>query len=845
MKFLITSLFFILSLNSHSAIIYVDINAIGSNNGTSWTNAFTDVQNALSIAFINDEIWVATGIYKPTTTTDRAISFVMKNGVDVYGGFDGTETNLTQRNIALNPTTLSGDIGQQGDNTDNTRKVVKIQNFTAPFTLDGFRILSGYDGSGSGKGAGMYLNNNAGPLLTFDNCIIYNNYAYHSGGGAFIDESNTVFHNCEFLYNGSFNYGGGGIYADNGSNSHIYLYDCKFIGNNSRNGTVIKFDGVELVMERNLISGNISTSLNLIYVDNSVTKFELNNSLIVGNQLDSSSGSIVYCATSSANASSITNSTICHNKNISTFGPYAECISNSNAPINIINCIVYGNTNSDLNVQIETGNNVQNCIVENGFVGGTTISSVDPAFTMPNNLAAAPFDASNFDYSLLSTSSAINFGDNIPAIPFTGDYLNGMRIQQGIVDCGAIESPFTDLQPPNAICSDTTVYLDLLGNVTIDSSFINNNSTDNIGITSYVLSQLDFDCNNVGTNTVTMTLLDQASNSTSCASIVTVIDNLAPTLLTQNLLVYIDAAGNASITANDIDNGSTDNCGIDTLIVSPTGFTCSDIGQNSVTFTAIDIYGNTNSMNVNVTVVDSVAPIAVAQDLTVYLNASGSVSVLGSQVDNGSTDDCGISNLTVNPNTFSCGQIGLNSVVLSVYDADGNVAYANAAVTVLDDIAPTTLGQDISINLGTNNPYTISISDINNGSSDNCNFTQTLSQTVFSVVGIFPVDLISTDGSGNTSAETYMVEVIDSDVSLEENETLGLKIYPNPVLNGTFTIDCDGIIDQIEVLDILGRSQTIHVNLIEKTVDVSALAAGKYYLRIEASEQILVLGFVR
>ena len=62
-----------------------------------WATAFTDLQLALAAASSGDEIWVATGTYKPTATADRTISFAMKNGVGVYGGFDGTETMRSER----------------------------------------------------------------------------------------------------------------------------------------------------------------------------------------------------------------------------------------------------------------------------------------------------------------------------------------------------------------------------------------------------------------------------------------------------------------------------------------------------------------------------------------------------------------------------------------------------------------------------------------------------------------------------------------------------------------------------------------------------------------------------
>ena len=76
-----------------TSTLFVRWNATtGANNGTSWANAYTSLQSALSVASTGTEIWVAAGTYRPTTGSDRTVSFSMKNGVKIYG----TETQLPQ-----------------------------------------------------------------------------------------------------------------------------------------------------------------------------------------------------------------------------------------------------------------------------------------------------------------------------------------------------------------------------------------------------------------------------------------------------------------------------------------------------------------------------------------------------------------------------------------------------------------------------------------------------------------------------------------------------------------------------------------------------------------------------
>jgi hypothetical protein len=154
---------------------YVNDDAGGANNGTSWTDAYTSLQSAFSDSCT--EIWVAAGVYKPTTSTDRNATFQLENGVSVYGGFAGTETLLSQRDPATNVTILSGDIDNNDSQTpiitdintvtgNNTNSYTVVRGATGA-TLDGFTITAAYRDSGScggGCGGGM-LNSSSSPTL--------------------------------------------------------------------------------------------------------------------------------------------------------------------------------------------------------------------------------------------------------------------------------------------------------------------------------------------------------------------------------------------------------------------------------------------------------------------------------------------------------------------------------------------------------------------------------------------------------------------------------------------------------------------------------------------------------
>jgi len=196
-------------------------------------------------------------------------------------------------------------------------------------------------------------------------------------------------------------------------------------------------------------------------------------------------------------------------------------------------------------------------------------------------------------------------------------------------------------------------------------------------------------CPQEGTYTNTWTVTDDCGNvSNVFTQVITVEDNNAPTAACQNITIYLDATGYASIAAADVDNGSYDDCGAVNLSVSPWEFTCANVGPNAVVLTVTDLCGNVSQCDATVTVVDNMLPVAICMDATVYLDANGQAGITVLDVDNGSWDNCGIANMTVAPDAFTCANIGANTVVLTVTDVNGNVATCAAVVTVLDNTPP-------------------------------------------------------------------------------------------------------------------------------------------------------------
>lgn len=232
------------------ATCYVDASAAGANDGTTWTNAYTDLQGALNNFATCTEVWVAAGTYKPTGGTDRTISFNVRPGIKVYGGFAGGETSLGARDPAVNLTTLSGDIGTSADASDNSYHVMLMDGttgtpITATTVLDGFTVTAGNANAAYpySYGGGLYCDgqgtgNACSPTLA--NLVFSANEA--SFGGAMVNRgyaggtSSPSLSNVAFSGNNAGGIGGAMFnIAEGGGTSSPILTNVSFSDNSAGN----------------------------------------------------------------------------------------------------------------------------------------------------------------------------------------------------------------------------------------------------------------------------------------------------------------------------------------------------------------------------------------------------------------------------------------------------------------------------------------------------------------------------------------------------------------------------------------------------------------------------------
>jgi hypothetical protein len=430
-------------------IVYVNLNATGANDGSSWQNAYTDLQVALSQAKSTDSIWVAQGIYYtvPTIPSDpknvREISFELPNGVELYGGFVGTETSLEQRDWKQNKTILSGDLerndlnpqGFSRDRSDhkgtNTNNVIKTTKLDSSTVLDGFIITGGaaskshYDFE---EGGGGMLNLYSNPTLR--NLIFSGNIVVKSldvtgtttnGGALYNWRSNPVMDNVGFFGNFADREGG----AIFNSGSCPIITNAYFANNIADIGGALFNVGCSPKLKNAVIAGNHAYGEgSAIYNINS--DLVLTNVTITGNQAAPQGGVIVNIDDSH---------TVIQN----------SIIWNNSFPIRSKSIAWYNQSLASKDTSYFTTSNslVAGCGLRSGWNpecgidGGNNIyTSIVPLFVHPIKYTNAP--TTTGDFHLRANSPLINLGQNdfnISSIDLDGK----PRIIGSNIDLGAYE----------------------------------------------------------------------------------------------------------------------------------------------------------------------------------------------------------------------------------------------------------------------------------------------------------------------------------------------------------------------------------------------------------------------
>ena len=384
----------------------------------------------------------------------------------------------------------------------------------------------------------------------------------------------------------------------------------------------------------------------------------------------------------------------------------------------------------------------------------------------------------------------------------------------------------TDTLPPTVICNNITVQLNNTGTTVVSPFQLDNGSFDNCGIASMRINGklLDtFDCNHLGNQMAILTAIDTSGNQSTCAAMITIQDTIAPINNCSNITVYLDHSGLVTVTPNQINNGSSDNCAIVSLSINGQAsqtFSCANIGISSVVLTATDASGNTSSCTSTITIQDTIAPISNCNNITIPLNNAGIAVVNAFQIDNGSSDNCAISSISINGQDsilYNCTNIGTSTAVLTVTDMFGNSSSCVSTITIEDQTPPIVNCQNITIPLNNAGVAVANAFQIDNGSSDNCAISSMLinGQTTdtFSCadIGINTAVLTVIDIYGNTDTCSAIITVTDSlsfcglsNTTISHVEQI-IDISPNPVQEILHITSKESFIQQVTLSSITGQ----------------------------------------
>ncbi len=394
--------------------------------------------------------------------------------------------------------------------------------------------------------------------------------------------------------------------------------------------------------------------------------------------------------------------------------------------------------------------------------------------------------------------------------------------------------PYIDTESPIAICQDITIELDNNGIVTLNAFNVDGGSTDNQSIISYTLDINNFSCNDLGENSVILTVTDSSDNSSSCNAIVTIVDNLSPTT---NIPLPIIVECFDEMPSPDIQviTNISDNC-----TAKPTVIFVSDASNGNTnpeiitrTYSVTDNNGNTLLVEQLIEINDVTNP--TASNLTsINVQCNDEIPVPDILLITDASDNCTNTPTITFTSDVSNGNICPEIITrtYSIFDDSNNVFFINQLITIIDTENPIANCNDITINLDASNNASITANDINNNSTDNCGIDSiSVNPNTFTSenLGDNNVILTVTDLCGNTNTCNAIVTV-NSTISIEDYRILKFDLYPNPT-TGKINIESDTSIFKISFYSKLG--QLILENKNQTEIDISNLSQGIYFVKVE------------
>ena len=419
-------------LQSEGAVRCVTQNGAGTKHGGDWDNAMGESEFVQTLALPHPaltEYWIAKGTYRPTADpNNRDATFILKNGVALYGGFAGNENLRKERDWNANPTILSGEI-QAGINSYHV--------VFAEMGTDGTAVLDGFVITGGNADGGALQDTHGGGMINFGdpriaNCTFLGNWA-RLGGGLFNQGSASVVTGCTFLQNTA-REDGGGMYNTAGN---LSIAGCTFYGNMAYSlGGGMKNQGSNPVVESSTFRENMAffggggmsnEECGAVAVN---CTFYNNRAGVIGGGMHSRDGS-----------PRLTNCTFYKNTSDLVGGDLGNLGTSSPK---IKNTIFWGASIGVIHDHPTASPVLSFCVVQGGYAGGTSIITADPKLA-----DLADNGGRTFTCALLAGSSAIDAGtsDNAPA----QDQRGTARPQGSGVDIGAYESSFS--APPAPLSS--------------------------------------------------------------------------------------------------------------------------------------------------------------------------------------------------------------------------------------------------------------------------------------------------------------------------------------------------------------------------------------------------------